>query len=115
MGTSKSGQTQKSGVAQVLNTLTFVSSLSHLRRLNAIIKSQIRKIYFEDLELKEKFKDINLTIDNVIKDSYILLSPDIKNIINDYPNYYYINNDINDIIEFKNRFFCFLFYMIFIY
>ena len=33
-GTSKSGQAQKSGVAQVLNRLTFVSSLSHLRRLN---------------------------------------------------------------------------------
>ena len=33
-GTNKSGQVQKTGVAQVLNRLTFVSSLSHLRRLN---------------------------------------------------------------------------------
>ena len=31
-GTNKSGQVQKTGVAQVLNRLTFVSSLSHLRR-----------------------------------------------------------------------------------
>ena len=33
-GTNKSGQVQKTGVSQVLNRLTFVSSLSHLRRLN---------------------------------------------------------------------------------
>ena len=33
-GTNKSGQVLKSGVAQVLNRLTFASSLSHLRRLN---------------------------------------------------------------------------------
>lgn len=33
-GTNKSGQVMKSGVSQVLNRLTFASSLSHLRRLN---------------------------------------------------------------------------------
>lgn len=33
-GTNKNNQVQKTGVAQVLNRLTFVSSLSHLRRLN---------------------------------------------------------------------------------
>ena len=85
-----------------------VNTMNKMIEFNSIIKSQIRKIYFEDLELKEKFKDINLTIDNVIKDSYVLLSPDIRNKIINYPNYYYINNDNNDTIEFKNRFFCFL-------
>jgi hypothetical protein len=82
--------------------------MNKMIEFNSIIKSQIRKIYFEDLNLKEKFKDINITIDNVIKDSYVLLSPDIRNKIINYPDYYYINNDDNDIIEFKNRFFCFL-------
>jgi DNA-directed RNA polymerase II subunit RPB2 len=33
-GTNKVGQVQKTGVAQVLQRLTFMSSLSHLRRLN---------------------------------------------------------------------------------
>ena len=39
-GTNKSGQVQKTGVAQVLNRLTFVSSLSHLRRLNTPLQKQ---------------------------------------------------------------------------
>ena len=33
-GTNRSGQVQKTGVAQVMNRLTFVSTLSHLRRIN---------------------------------------------------------------------------------
>ncbi len=33
-GKDRNGDTQKTGVAQVLNRLTFASSLSHLRRLN---------------------------------------------------------------------------------
>ena len=33
-GKDKQGDVQKTGVAQVLNRLTFASSLSHLRRLN---------------------------------------------------------------------------------
>lgn len=33
-GRDKQGDVQKTGVAQVLNRLTFASSLSHLRRLN---------------------------------------------------------------------------------
>ena len=33
-GTNRAGQVQKTGVAQVLQRLTFMSSLSHLRRLN---------------------------------------------------------------------------------
>ena len=39
-GSSKSGQVLKTGVSQVLNRLTFVSSLSHLRRLNTPIQKQ---------------------------------------------------------------------------
>ena len=39
-GTNKSGQVLKTGVAQVLNRLTFVSSLSHLRRLNTPLQKQ---------------------------------------------------------------------------
>jgi DNA-directed RNA polymerase II subunit RPB2 len=39
-GSSKSGQVLKTGVAQVLNRLTFVSSLSHLRRLNTPLQKQ---------------------------------------------------------------------------
>jgi len=36
-GKDKQGDVQKTGVAQVLNRLTFASSLSHLRRLNTPI------------------------------------------------------------------------------
>jgi DNA-directed RNA polymerase II subunit RPB2 len=39
-GTNKSGQVLKTGVSQVLNRLTFVSSLSHLRRLNTPLQKQ---------------------------------------------------------------------------
>ena len=39
-GSSKSGQVLKTGVSQVLNRLTFVSSLSHLRRLNTPLQKQ---------------------------------------------------------------------------
>lgn len=39
-GTNKAGQVLKSGVSQVLNRLTFVSSLSHLRRLNTPLQKQ---------------------------------------------------------------------------
>lgn len=39
-GVNKSGQVLKSGVAQVLNRLTFVASLSHLRRLNTPLQKQ---------------------------------------------------------------------------
>ena len=39
-GTNRSGQVLKSGVAQVLNRLTFVASLSHLRRLNTPLQKQ---------------------------------------------------------------------------
>jgi DNA-directed RNA polymerase II subunit RPB2 len=39
-GTNKSGQVIKTGVAQVLNRLTFVSSLSHLRRMNTPLQKQ---------------------------------------------------------------------------
>jgi DNA-directed RNA polymerase II subunit RPB2 len=39
-GTNKSGQVLKTGVAQVLNRLTFASSLSHLRRLNTPLQKQ---------------------------------------------------------------------------
>lgn len=36
-GKDKQGDVQKTGVAQVLNRLTFASSLSHLRRMNTPI------------------------------------------------------------------------------
>jgi DNA-directed RNA polymerase II subunit RPB2 len=36
-GRDKQGDTIKTGVAQVLNRLTFMSSISHLRRLNTPI------------------------------------------------------------------------------
>lgn len=36
-GRDRNGDVQKTGVAQVLNRLTFASSLSHLRRLNTPI------------------------------------------------------------------------------
>lgn len=39
-GTNKSGQVLKTGVSQVLNRLTFVSSLSHLRRMNTPLQKQ---------------------------------------------------------------------------
>ena len=39
-GTNRAGQTIKTGVSQVLNRLTFVSSLSHLRRLNSPLQKQ---------------------------------------------------------------------------
>ena len=39
-GKDKNGDVQKTGVAQVLNRLTFASSLSHLRRLNTPIAKQ---------------------------------------------------------------------------
>ena len=39
-GKDKQGDVQKTGVAQVLNRLTFASSLSHLRRLNTPIAKQ---------------------------------------------------------------------------
>lgn len=39
-GKDKNGDVQKTGVAQVLNRLTFQSSLSHLRRLNTPIAKQ---------------------------------------------------------------------------
>jgi DNA-directed RNA polymerase II subunit RPB2 len=39
-GINRAGQVLKSGVAQVLNRLTFVASLSHLRRLNTPIQKQ---------------------------------------------------------------------------
>ena len=39
-GSSKGGQVLKTGVSQVLNRLTFASSLSHLRRLNTPLQKQ---------------------------------------------------------------------------
>lgn len=39
-GSSKAGQVLKTGVSQVLNRLTFASSLSHLRRLNTPLQKQ---------------------------------------------------------------------------
>ncbi len=39
-GSSKGGQVLKTGVSQVLNRLTFASSLSHLRRLNTPLMKQ---------------------------------------------------------------------------
>ena len=39
-GKDKNGDVQKTGVAQVLNRLTFASSLSHLRRLNTPIAKE---------------------------------------------------------------------------
>eukprot|EP00352_Strombidinopsis_acuminata_P008760 CAMPEP_0176362182 /NCGR_PEP_ID=MMETSP0126-20121128/18256_1 /TAXON_ID=141414 ORGANISM="Strombidinopsis acuminatum, Strain SPMC142" /NCGR_SAMPLE_ID=MMETSP0126 /ASSEMBLY_ACC=CAM_ASM_000229 /LENGTH=111 /DNA_ID=CAMNT_0017718011 /DNA_START=1311 /DNA_END=1646 /DNA_ORIENTATION=- len=39
-GRDKQGQVQKTGVSQVLNRLTFASSLSHLRRLNTPLSKQ---------------------------------------------------------------------------
>ncbi len=39
-GKDKQGDVQKTGVAQVLNRLTFASSLSHLRRLNTPLAKQ---------------------------------------------------------------------------
>ena len=39
-GSSRTGQVLKTGVSQVLNRLTFASSLSHLRRLNTPLQKQ---------------------------------------------------------------------------
>mmetsp|Transcript_30394 Transcript_30394/g.22157 ORF Transcript_30394/g.22157 Transcript_30394/m.22157 type:complete len:152 (+) Transcript_30394:1276-1731(+) len=39
-GRDKQGNVQKTGVSQVLNRLTFASSLSHLRRLNTPLSKQ---------------------------------------------------------------------------
>ena len=41
-GKDKNGDTLKTGVAQVLNRLTFMSSISHLRRLNTPIPKTIK-------------------------------------------------------------------------
>lgn len=43
-GQNKAGQVQKTGVAQVLQRLTFMSYLSHLRRLNTPLEKLVKSL-----------------------------------------------------------------------